>query len=57
MVFSQVIESDNNYPWTKNFYLKKIYLEKKKLKIGYINSDLEIYNKATNEIKNFTVKF
>ena len=22
-VFSQVIESDNNYPWTKNFYLKK----------------------------------
>tara|TARA_A100001015_G_scaffold305034_1_gene397128 strand:- start:2413 stop:3729 length:1317 start_codon:yes stop_codon:yes gene_type:complete len=54
LVFTQIIEDDNNYPWTKNFYLKKnLSKKKKKLKVGYINSDLKIYNKATNEIKIF----
>ena len=54
MVFNEVIEKDNNYPWTKKFYIKKnLFKENKKIKIGYINNDLKIYKDATNEIKKF----
>ena len=54
LVFNEVIEKDNNYPWTKKFYIKKnLFKENKKLKIGYINNDLKIYKDATNEIKKF----
>ena len=54
MVFNEVIENDNNYPWTKKFYIKKnLFKENKKIKIGYINNDLKIYKDATNEIKKF----
>tara|TARA_S200000501_G_scaffold233228_1_gene218769 strand:+ start:10216 stop:11565 length:1350 start_codon:yes stop_codon:yes gene_type:complete len=52
--FKEIIDINNNYPWTKKFYLKKnLFKIKKKIKIGYINDHLKIYNKATNEIKIF----
>jgi len=58
LVFKNIHINGTNYPWTQNYktqYHK--YKNKKKIKIGIINEELNIFKKATQDVKQFYNNF